>query len=116
MEHSIKNKIGGRITISGTHTLVVKGDPTLNVFADENRIEQIIINFISNAVKFSPRSSEIQLWVEKIDSKVKFSVADQGIGIEEDKLPRLFNRFYRAEVSGQYSGMGLGLYISSEII
>ncbi|WP_207421145.1 ATP-binding protein [Desertivirga brevis] len=104
------------ITIAGTHTFVVNGDSTLNVFADENRIEQIIVNFISNAVKFSPRSSEIQLLVETLDNKVKISVTDQGIGIEEEKLPRLFKRFYRADLSGQYSGMGLGLYISSEII
>ncbi|WP_207534855.1 ATP-binding protein [Desertivirga arenae] len=105
------------VTVSDTHQLVVEGDLDLEVFADENRLEQVIVNFISNAIKFSPKSSEIRVLTEQFDGKLKLSVTDQGIGIEEEKLPFLFRRFYRADVSGlQYSGMGLGLYISAEIM
>jgi two-component system, chemotaxis family, CheB/CheR fusion protein len=102
---------------AGTHELILQGDKTLQVNADENRIEQVVVNFLNNAVKYAPDSKIIYVVVEKADDMAKVTVKDFGPGIPGDKLAHLFDRYYRVDYSGrQYSGLGLGLYISSEII
>ena len=111
------NECCTHVRLEGTHELLIEGDLTLEVFADQQRIDQVIVNFVNNAVKYSPDSPDIRLLIEKKDSLAKVSVIDKGIGVEPDKLPHLFERYYRVDPSGvQYSGLGLGLYISSEII
>ena len=105
------------VNLIETHTLFIEGDLDLEVFADPQRIDQVVVNFINNAVKYSPISQEIRFFVEKADGHAKLSVTDQGIGISKEKLPYIFDRYYRVDNSGiQFSGLGLGLYISSEII
>lgn len=100
------------------YQLVVSGNQTATVYADEHRIDQVVINFVNNAIKYAPLSKEIHLNVEVLENQsVKVSVRDFGIGIEEEALPKLFDRYYRVSHSGkEYSGLGLGLYICSEII
>jgi len=101
----------------GTHELVVEGERNLEIIADENRIQQVIINFINNAIKYAPQSREIFLKIEQGAGSVKVSVIDTGPGIPADKLPYLFERYYRVDPKGiQASGLGLGLYISADII
>jgi len=86
--------------------------------ADKNRIEQVVTNFISNGLKYSPKGKEIVIRARKIEGdKLRVSVKDQGIGIPKDKAEFIFNRFFRVEESSNmFSGLGLGLYISAEII
>lgn len=100
------------------YQLVVSGNQTASVYADEHRIDQVVINFVNNAMKYAPMSKEIHLNVEVLENQsVKVSVRDFGIGIEQEALPKLFDRYYRVSHSGkEYSGLGLGLYICSEII
>lgn len=101
----------------GTHELVVEGERNLEIVADENRIQQVIINFINNAIKYAPQSRQIFLAIEQAVDSVKVSVRDNGPGIPADKLPYLFERYYRVDPKGiQASGLGLGLYISADII
>lgn len=101
----------------GSHRLNISGDLDLVIYADEQRIDQVMVNFLNNAVKYSPDSVQITITVERIADKVKIAVADEGPGIQPDKIPHLFDRYYRADHSGtQFSGLGLGLYISAEII
>lgn len=101
----------------GTHELVVEGEKNLEIIADENRIQQVIINFINNAIKYAPQSRQIFLAIEHKTDSVKVSVRDTGPGIPADKLPYLFERYYRVDPKGvQASGLGLGLYISADII
>jgi PAS domain S-box-containing protein len=89
----------------------------LDYHGDENRIEQVLVNFLNNAVKYAPDSKEIKIRVEKKDAVIRFSVTDQGPGILPEKIPHVFDRFYRVtNAAGSYSGLGLGLYICSEII
>ncbi|ASU36610.1 CheR family methyltransferase [Mucilaginibacter xinganensis] len=107
----------GHVRAAGVHELVVQGDETLKVDADEDRIEQVVVNLVNNVVKYAPESKNIYFIVEKEGNTAKVSVKDTGLGISADKIPHLFDRYYRADYGGgQYSGMGLGLYISSEII
>ena len=101
----------------GRHELIFEGDEELEVFADEHRIDQVVVNLVNNAVKYAPNSREIFLIVERLGDMAKVSVRDSGPGISPDKLPHLFDRYYRADDSGyQVSGLGLGLYISADII
>ncbi|MCC8425571.1 ATP-binding protein [Mucilaginibacter sp. UR6-11] len=107
----------GYIGMEGSYTIATEGDLTLQIYADADRMNQVIINFVNNAIKYAPESKVIKVRVEKVNDKVKVSVTDNGPGITEDKLDRLFDRYYRVQTHGiQGSGLGLGLYICAEII
>jgi two-component system CheB/CheR fusion protein len=86
------------------------------IVADKGRIEQVIYNFLSNAVKYSPANEELSISITGNEHSFKFSVKDTGTGIPKEKLNLIFERFYRVDESGVKPGLGLGLYISSEII
>ncbi len=103
--------------MSADYHIHVGGDVELQVFADSGRIEQIVVNFINNAVKYAPGAFEIEVDIQRMGQMAKVSVTDHGPGIPVENLPHLFDRYYRVDVKGaKYSGLGLGLYISSEII
>ncbi len=105
------------IRLDGFYELVLSGDKDVMIFADSRQIEQVIANLVNNAVKYAPQSRRIELNIEKLEHEVKISVRDFGIGIDKEKIPHLFERYYRVDSSGlQISGFGLGLYICSEII
>ncbi|MCC8425573.1 CheR family methyltransferase [Mucilaginibacter sp. UR6-11] len=102
---------------SDKHQLVIEGEKIIAVYADRNRMEQVIINLISNAIKYSPGRDKVVIKVSTQNHEVKIAITDFGIGISKDKLPYLFDRFYRVDDTSQrYSGLGLGLYISAEIV
>jgi two-component system, chemotaxis family, sensor kinase Cph1 len=94
------------------------GNPDLIIRADRNRLEQVVSNLLTNAFKYSPDNDSVLIKFEKTDNnKIRVEVTDNGIGIPEDKISNIFDRFYRVEsTSKNFSGIGLGLYISSEII
>lgn len=100
------------------YNISITGDENITVYADRNRIDQVICNLLTNAIKYSPAHHEVVIAFEKPDKgQVKITVTDQGIGIPEDKINEVFDRFFRVENTSQsFSGLGLGLYISSEII
>jgi PAS domain S-box-containing protein len=104
------------IELDRKHHLVFQGDHAVEVYADEHKIDQVLVNLINNAVKYAPQSTEIIVQVEKIEGFTKVSITDHGEGIPEESLSKLFNRYYRVEQSSNLPGLGLGLYISSEII
>lgn len=105
------------IRIREKYELILQGNKELMIEADEARIDQVVVNFVNNAVKYAPDQREIYLIIEDLGDHAKISVKDSGPGIPADKIPHLFERYYRADYSGvQYSGLGLGLYISAEII
>jgi PAS domain S-box-containing protein len=103
---------------STTHDIVL--DTDLNFFlveADKQRIEQVVVNLLTNAIKYSPAASEVRVCLQKEESGIRIGVQDQGIGIPQDKLSKIFSRFYRVEgLSPHMSGLGIGLYISHEIV
>jgi PAS domain S-box-containing protein len=106
------------VASEGVFELVVICDPGLVVIADENRIDQVLVNFVNNAVKYAPGSKRIFLTAEVTDGNlVKISVRDTGPGIAAERVPYVFDRYYRVSNAGhQYSGLGLGLYICAEIV
>ncbi|WP_131536840.1 PAS domain-containing sensor histidine kinase [Pedobacter nototheniae] len=111
------NSCCNHIRIGGKHDLNLIGGAGLTIYADEQRIDQVVVNFVNNAAKYAPFSRDINLIIEELPEKIKVSVQDFGSGIPKEKIPHLFDRYYRADYGGtQYSGLGLGLYISAEII
>lgn len=84
--------------------------------ADEVRITQTIINLLSNAIKFSPENSKITIRILNLEDTIKFEVIDQGIGIKEEDLERVFDPFTDIKKPSYYSGSGLGLNVSKLII
>jgi two-component system, OmpR family, phosphate regulon sensor histidine kinase PhoR len=90
--------------------------PLLN--ADENRLQEVIYNLLDNAVKYSQPGGLVSLRAELESDRVRISVSDQGVGIPETDLPRIFERFYRAEKgrSRELGGTGLGLSIVKHIV
>ncbi|MFP3599117.1 ATP-binding protein [Chryseobacterium sp. SIMBA_029] len=115
--HDMLSMSCNHIRMEGNYELMIQGDQHLEVYADEHRIDQVVINFVNNAVKYAPHSQHIHITTELLEGYVKVSVRDFGNGIDAKVLPNLFDRYFRVDHSGKsYSGLGLGLYICSEII
>ncbi len=94
-----------------------KGAIDLEVFGDEMRLEQVIINFFTNAIKYAPEGNEIEITSEVRNDQMYFSVRDFGIGMPPEHCERVFEKFYRIEeTSSRFQGLGIGLYICKEII
>ena len=91
-------------------------DNSVVVTGDGQRIEQVVINLISNAIKYSPHANRVQVKLENFEDRVKVSVRDYGIGISSEHQKNLFERFYRVENSKGIGGLGIGLYLSKQII
>ena len=91
---------------------------TVSVFADKRKIEQVLYNLIDNAIKFSENNSSITVEVSKKNDKVFVSVKDHGIGIPRKELNKIWERFYKSDLSRgkDKKGTGLGLSIVKEVI
>jgi PAS domain S-box-containing protein len=99
---------------TGGHTFNIDVPPELRVRADAMRIEQVLLNLLDNAVKFSPAGGAIDIAVRRTPSTAVISVRDHGIGVAREHRARLFDQFYQAHPNR--SGLGLGLYISRHIV
>lgn len=97
-------------------TLIV--DEPLPVFADREKIASVVANLLTNAVKYSLKDKSITVRCISENGRALVSVADKGVGIKASDLPRIFDRYYRAEGEHlkQVSGFGVGLYLSAEVI
>lgn len=101
---------------AGINLQVVSDENLPAVNADGERIEQVLVNLIHNAVKFTRPGGEIKVLAHLDDQFVVFQVQDTGVGIESDAIPRIFERFYKADQSRSGGGTGLGLSIARHII
>ena len=100
------------------HVIEREGAAHVTIYADQDRIGQVIINLLSNAIKYSPRADRILVKLSTDEHNVTLCVQDFGVGIPEEKQEHVFERFYRVsgKVYDTMPGLGLGLYISYEII
>jgi len=99
------------------YKITIKGKVEQCIFGDEMRIEQVIINFLTNAIKYSPGTSEVIINVREENERLYLGVRDFGIGIAPEQQKSLFEKFYRVEETAlHFQGLGIGLYISAEII
>jgi PAS domain S-box-containing protein len=105
------------VTISSHHVVFAPVIKTC-VLADRSKIGQVINNYISNAIKYSPTGSTIEVACVTIGNSAQVSVKDDGFGIKAEDQPKLFDRFYRVQNPETHtiSGFGIGLYLCAEII
>lgn len=98
--------------------IIIRNPEEISFMHNSSLIEQALINLVNNAIKYSDGNSEIKITTEKLEHEIKISVEDQGSGIPEEHLSRLFERFYRVDKarSRQLGGTGLGLSIVKHII
>lgn len=98
-------------------TLDLEPVPPLTIQGDERRLEQIFLNVLGNAVKFTPKGGRIAIAARPVDGTAEVRVTDSGPGIDPEFLPHMFDRFRQAGDSGrQYGGVGLGLSIAKELV
>jgi len=100
------------------YRVVRHGDADVELYGDEMRIEQVVINYLTNAVKYSPDNKEIHVGAHmESGDRLCVRVRDFGIGIRKDHQSNIFSKFYRVEESAnRFQGLGIGLYICAEII
>ena len=115
---AVKNTIDDLQHTTKKHQLITEFTETGKIYADKDRIDQVLTNLITNAIKYSPHADKIIIRTKLHNNEVNVCVQDFGIGIPDDKKDRVFEQFYRVSGSKQHTfpGLGLGLYISSEII
>jgi PAS domain S-box-containing protein len=101
-----------------THHLLLEGLTEAEAFGDRDRIGQVLINLLNNAIKYSPQASTVVVRVAKDQNNTLVSVQDFGIGIAKEHLQKIFERFYQVTDTEErtYPGLGIGLYISLEIV
>jgi two-component system phosphate regulon sensor histidine kinase PhoR len=87
-----------------------------SVLADATRLQQVVVNLLHNAIKFTPRGGQMTIGAYPQEGSIVFFVRDTGVGISPDDLPRVFERFYKADRSRASSGTGLGLAIARHLV
>jgi PAS domain S-box-containing protein len=97
----------------GRHTFTVEAPASLPVHGDQSRVEQLLMNLVGNAVKYSPTGGQVRVALATEDRNAEIAIADDGIGIPADDLPRLGHPFTRGGGrAGTFAGMGVGLYVA----
>jgi len=114
----VKEKIEQMQQISEGHTMLMRLGATRKVYGDRERIGQVLINFLSNAIKYSPKTNKIIVTTSSPKQSTMLCVQDFGLGIPQANLKQVFEQFFRVTGPSRetFPGLGLGLYISSEII
>ena len=98
------------------HTIEKVGGTEKMVYGDKDRLGQVIVNLLTNAIKYSPSSDRVIVKSSTENEHVTLCVQDFGVGIPKEKQQQIFERFYRVDGNETIAGIGLGLYISAEII
>ena len=105
------------IRLEGKYHINYQGDPAFMLFADRHKLDQVLVNLVNNAVKYAAGSFEIMIDATHSDGVTTISVSDYGQGIAPENLAHLFDRYFRlSNDNNKTSGLGLGLYISAEIV
>ena len=97
---------------------VVAEEQTPQVACDQERLRQVLMNLVENAIKYSPDGGRVEVALREHEGRVRFSVADEGLGIPQNERERVFEKFYRLDprLARGVGGTGLGLYISRELV
>jgi two-component system, OmpR family, phosphate regulon sensor histidine kinase PhoR len=114
------NRVVGRIEPQAlNHRIVLDMPEDMEpVLAEAAKIEQVLLNLLGNAIKYSPEGGEVSLSVKRLKEKSMVSVTDHGIGIPREQLPHIFDKYHRAAVGGEggVRGAGLGLFVTKSIV
>lgn len=108
-----------RIHLPETVSIDLRADSSVpTILADPERVRQVLVNLVDNAVKFSPDGGSIEVALERSDGNVRFAVSDEGLGIPAEEQVRIFEKFHRLDpnLTRGVGGTGLGLYICQELV
>lgn len=99
------------------HTIRINAAGEILMLADADRLEQVLMNLLDNAIKYSPNGGQIDVEIStQVANIVRICVRDFGVGIPKDRRDHIFERFYQAHGDGYLGGLGLGLYVCGEIV
>jgi signal transduction histidine kinase len=115
---SVEPIVGAEMKKKGLTLKVRECDPDLAVRADPDKLRQILLNLVTNAMKFTSSAGEIGIFAEREGQSVRISVSDTGIGIPKDQIDRVFDPFFQVEqgATRRYPGLGLGLSIVRDVV
>lgn len=105
-------------TVSTNHKIEMTCDASIEIFADRNKIGQVLTNLLGNAIKYSSSGGTVTIGCKKVGNRVRIYVRDEGIGIDKHHQNKLFQPFYRVDNlnTTTISGFGIGLYLVAEIL
>jgi two-component system phosphate regulon sensor histidine kinase PhoR len=109
-------RMAPQTSLAGLTVEISVAPETPTVIADRARVDQVLLNLVHNAAKFTPSGGRITLHAFAVDGTVEFQVRDTGIGVSPNELPRLFERFYKTDRARRSTGTGLGLAIAKHIV
>jgi excisionase family DNA binding protein len=113
----VKDVVSASRSLTDKHVISLTAPAEIECDVDALRIEQVLTNLIDNAIKYSPDGGAVEVGVARYgSSSVELTVRDFGLGIPLDKRDKIFERFYQAHDTAYRSGMGLGLYVSRQIV
>jgi signal transduction histidine kinase len=114
----IEPLVGTEMLRKGLRLDVAECDESLSMMADPGRVRQILLNLVTNAMKFTPSGGSISINAEPRDGTIRITVSDTGIGIAQQHLSRVFDPFYQVDQGGtrRYPGLGLGLSIVRDVV
>ncbi len=113
---AIKEVVEKMQFIAGGRKLIFAERKKINVYGDEERVERVLVNLITNAISHSKENTKIKIAVFNKNKEILVSVKDQGEGISKENLKKIFERFFQHKAHGEKMGFGLGLYIAREIV
>lgn len=116
LEEMITEAIGTVKGLQPGRKIEHTGNAGIEVYGDKFRLIQVVTNYLSNAIKYSPPESRVKVNVSFDESTVTIGVEDKGVGIPAADLPFIFDRFFRADKNRNIEGIGLGLYLCRQII
>lgn len=118
VERLIRETVENVQEITPSHRIVIEGSVGAQVTGDKERLEQVLVNLLNNATKYSPHADRVLVHLSQDQGNLIVSVKDFGIGIEEIHHQKIFERFYQIADREEktYPGLGIGLYLSHEII
>ena len=118
LDELISEVVGNFQYTNTSHSVIFTCDKKVKIFADRARINQVLVNLISNAIKYSPDAKKVIVSLKAETRKVTVTIQDFGMGIPKEEQDKIYDRFFRAKgkKEGKIPGLGLGLFISSEII
>src|SRR4029077_12754102 len=104
------------VRLTALHSIKVIAEESAEGEWDERRIRQVLMNLLSNALKYSPEGTTVTVSLTTDDGTATVRVSDEGVGLDQEELPQVFRRGYRAPSAGPVKGDGLGLYFARGLI
>jgi signal transduction histidine kinase len=113
---ALTREVTDEVRLTAHHNVNVFADNAAEGEWDERRIRQVLMNLLSNALKYSPEGTTVTVSLATDERYATVRVSDEGVGLDETELPQVFRRGYRAASAGQIKGDGLGLYFAHGLV